>query len=40
MDAKEKHYFERMMRPNNAIKPNYEQKEYIRFQLDKKRDEE
>jgi hypothetical protein len=38
METKEKQYFERMMNANKQIKPSYEQREYLRFELDKKRD--
>lgn len=37
-EQKERHYFERMMSGSKQIKPSYEQKEYQRWQLDKKRD--
>jgi hypothetical protein len=41
LEAKEKQYFERMMHVSSKpIKPTYEQKEYLRFELDKKRDED
>ena len=39
-ETKEKQYFERMMHHSKAIKPSYEQREYLRFELDKKRDED
>jgi hypothetical protein len=39
-EAKEKQYFERMMAPGKTVKPSYEEREYLRFQLDKKRDED
>ena len=31
LEAKEKHYFERMMSGSKHIKPTYEQKEYQRW---------
>jgi hypothetical protein len=40
MELKEKMYFERMMHANKTFKPSYEQREYLRFELDKKRDED
>lgn len=38
LETKEKQYFERMMNANKTVKPSYEQREYLRFDLDKKRD--
>lgn len=40
IEAKEKQYFERMMHANKTVKPSYEQREYLRFELDKKRDDD
>lgn len=41
IETREKQYFERMMHSTSKpIKPSYEQREYLRFELDKKRDED